>query len=197
MRRFGLPVALLLVLYPVAAGAGHAAPRNLLTNAGFEESVPRSEGGVPRVAGWQFQVFTPPDIEIALDQTTRHCGEHAVRISAPVPRPGLSAAVTQEVRAVKPCASYKLSGWVLLRDVHVGYQKGAARIQLSFCDRDGRCLGLREGCTRATDGWQQLSVTGTAPEGSAYISVRCVFGGGNTDGSLWFDDLLLAEIGTQ
>ena len=179
---------------PPTCEAADRGGRNLLRNPGFEEALTRGGGQTTVPTDWQLHVYTPPDLEIVLDQTTAHAGKNSVKIVASVPRPKLGAAVAQSVRGIRPGAAYRLSGWILLSDLRAGNRPGAACIQLNFCDTNKRRLKLYDGSTRQADGWQYVSVVGTAPEKTEWITVSCVFGGKNTDGVMWYDDLELVEV---
>lgn len=167
-------------------------PVNLLKNPGFEETEKRADGRL-FAKGWNLHQYSA-DLDVSLDQESSHDGKNSLRISVNVPREKLGAAVQQTVKGIKPGNAYKLSGWVKTKDLKKGGAPGAVCIQLSFMNDKDQREKLYTAYSGNTDTWQEISCTGKAPDAAISVQVTCIWGDGNSDGIMWFDDLNLLEM---
>ena len=167
-------------------------PANLLKNPGFEETEKRAEGRL-FAKGWNLHQYTA-DLDVSLDQESSHDGKNSLRISVNVPREKLGAAVQQTIKGIKPGNAYKLSGWVKTKDLKKGGAPGTVCIQLSFMNDKDQREKLYTAYSGNTDAWQEISCTGKAPDAAVSVQVTCIWGDGNSDGIMWFDDLNLVEL---
>lgn len=187
----GLAFCVLVVFLPVllAPGAGSGKLRNLLKNPDFEEPAGPSRPGVPK----DWTIANSLDLAVFQDQAVAHGNRFSLKFSAIVPRNNLSGRASQAVKDICPNSRYVFSGWVKAQDLKKWDNPGYIFFVMEFLDAAQQRVEYCEGCLLAAKAWQRFSLPGTAPTNAASCLVACAWMGGNTSGSIWFDDLELAE----
>lgn len=159
-----------------AAFAG--SPVDTSFNNGFENCA----GGTP--ADWL--LFHPAQAQFACDSTVAHSGTASARISDSTGDPtGVPAFYTSPVDAhVAPGQVYTASVWA--RGANLG---GRTDIALAWFDAHDAYLGSITSplLPTGTTGWTQLTASGTAPAGAAYVQIHCQ--SAFNPGTAWFDDV--------
>ena len=168
------------VLISVACLGLQAADR--LTNAGFEEANPTN--------GWEVNVYgAPPRLE--LDSELAHGGRQSLRVSAVEPS---DTALAQEV-TLNPTQWYRFSAWVRTASLEPRGARITGTVQVQRPKGAGVIAG---GSSHAGDtAWTNVSVCFLPPpDGRVRL---CLFyaGFGCGVGTVWFDEVGLAEINPE
>ncbi|MBN1938593.1 MAG: carbohydrate binding domain-containing protein [Candidatus Aminicenantes bacterium] len=161
-----------------SAGQKSAAGTNILVNASFEDV----ENGLPK--GWR-QVNYGRRAAFAVDENVFHSGSRSLRISS---TDGADAYLQVDV-AVRPFASYRLSGWVKTEDVKPGTGRGA------LFNIHG--MDVLTPAVSGTQDWTRVEIVFETGANDG-VSVNCLFGGwGRATGTAWFDDLSLEQLSAR
>ncbi|MFB9755412.1 carbohydrate binding domain-containing protein [Paenibacillus hodogayensis] len=169
-----LAALLLLNIAPSLAKTSYALPlvnnyETALLNGGFEEVT----GNMPD--HWTYVNGAELSTEKA------HSGTYSVKLNDP--SPVLSAAVRSNKIAVVPGQRYDTS--VFSYNV-----QGISELYLEFWDANNNYKQILTGANRTLNQWSKIAVSGVAPEGTAYATLRFYLHGANV-GSAYFDDAVV------
>lgn len=175
----GMLAALLAV--PLHAAAGEAAA-NLLVNGSFEEL----EGDRP--VAWQAFVMPHENASGAVDSTVAHHGSRSVQLSTATPY-DLEPYNNWSQNVEQPLAGRQLVARAYVRSVGA---EGAALWVQCWRKNPWSVLKAATATSRQDTGdalaWRPVEVRLTVPQGTDYVTVRCVLKG---TGTVWFDEVAL------
>jgi len=191
---------------------------NILTNPGFESNPP---GEHQNILAWQ-SYGQPSGNKLNETGSTAHNGSNYLKVFQSFTGEGNYNGIYQDI-ASGPGAVYSANGWAytLVSDRLAG--QNVAWIEVTFRDARGNILELYRSAHITTNGmavgvfpantWINLPITNqynpntflitnttarlTAPTGTSYVRYQIVFQGdeNNSNGSVYFDDLVLDQIG--
>ncbi|GEM_PF-359786 len=173
-------------------------PPKHLVNGGFET------GGV---LGWQMDDLLtetlPPTVRanLAFDSTVAHSGFSSGRIEWERKTPHAALFWGQVVRVI-PYRWYRLSGWMMTKDVRLckgcDFGLGTDRGDSAYFAATLIRASPWEGPTlpkfprvKGTTSWHRFSRTFFIPQGVKLLNIQCVLTG---KGTAWFDDVKLLEL---
>ncbi len=174
-----LVLGALLFLSALPAGAD-----NLLANAGFEEL------SADRPVRWDRFVQPKPGATAMLTDQA-HSGQYAVWLHTPTPY-GKEPVNnwSQNILAELGGATLRVRGYIRVEDA-----KEAAIWLQSWRKKPWGVLGAESTSidmpVYGTQDWQEVSMTVKVPDGTDFVTVRCVLLG---TGSAWFDDLSVSRL---
>lgn len=190
------PFAVLAALVPlgpvlhVAAQSKAAAPKNLLTNPGFE----KGSGGVPD--SWDQSVLPPNAsldgvVDYIWHASVAHTGKRSLCFKKTDNRFFPVAQWRQQV-SYSSGKDLAFSVWIKTREA------GKATLTLQFNDASGNALGRhfaafvggQDGSGRVTQDWKRYAGTVPVPSGTAAVVVIPEMYG---PGVAWFDDIDIHE----
>ncbi|MFP8953166.1 PVC-type heme-binding CxxCH protein [Natrialbaceae archaeon A-arb3/5] len=150
---------------------------NVLANPDFEE-------GEDSPDEWEEYDWSG-EAEFTYDDEEAYSGDHSVRIDS---EEGADAAWHQTVD-VEEETEYILSGWIMTDEFDEGSGYGA---QLNVHELGEE--SLTESVTETED-WTEVTTTINSGSNDTF-QINCLFGGwGESTGTAWFDDILLAPVG--
>ncbi|MBP7951087.1 MAG: ThuA domain-containing protein [Verrucomicrobiales bacterium] len=158
--------------------APKAAPVNLLTNPGFEES----QGAGPRA--WNVRTYSG-SADHALDTAVARTGKNSLRISS---KTGADSSWHFDL-PVEPHSDYLLTGWV--KTDKLATLRGGKGAMLELHHLNGAQPATAP--LKGTQNWTQLTLPfSTGPQKE--ISINLLYGGwGHATGTAWWDDLSLTK----
>ena len=166
------------VVQQAATRAQSAPAVGVVPNGSFEEMA----GKLPR--GWRTATWQK-SAEFEVDSASR-TGTASAKISS---KDGADASWSTIV-AVRPYATYRLSGWIRTENVEPGAGKGAL-LNLHNFDR------LQTPALTGTHDWTRVELTFDSA-GNDAIQINCLLGGwGRSRGTAWFDDITLEQLSAR
>jgi putative membrane-bound dehydrogenase-like protein len=160
-------------------GGGEEAP-NLLANPSFEASETFQD--------WATNTWNG-DGEYAISTATAHSGERSVRISS---ENGLDGSVWQQDVSVEPNTTYVYSAWIKTEDLEPGDSYGAV-INPQAIGQPGASDPVPSG----TSDWTRVETRFDSGTNETLTFNLTLGGWGQASGTVWFDDVRLAEAGSS
>ncbi len=160
----------------------------LIYEEGFEA---KASGNLPD--GWQTKINRGTTAEFNFDETEKHNGKSAYKIS--VKPPGGSVTLYREasIKNIKPGKKYEVSVWVKAKDLGYSPNFIAPAFRYNyFPDRisPAPTLDLMY-MLKGESGWKNLTYSTTAPSSAQEITLDVIL----TKGTLWIDDIQIFEVG--
>lgn len=180
MRVLTLLLTLIAVFALIAAAS--AAEGNLIQNGDFELGA--DDAGVP--------LFWTPfsgvgNVDFVLTEERASSGATAVKLIDT--DAGRSVGLRSQRVEAKPGQRF-----VAVTDVYI--EAGTAMFYLDFLDAAGQRVNAFTASTSAAQSWRQLTVEGTAPEGTAYVTL-IIYSSIPNVGTLYFDNVQLRDVSQQ
>lgn len=113
-----------------------------------------------------------------------HGGAYSVKLTDPSTT--TSSGLRSNKIAASPGQSYEAS-------VYSYNTQGVSELYVEFMDANGQYLTILTGLNSTLNQWKQIKVTGAAPEGTVYVTLRYYLHGANV-GSAYFDDAAFRMI---
>ncbi|HXT11019.1 MAG TPA: glycoside hydrolase family 16 protein [Candidatus Angelobacter sp.] len=215
--RFTLTRPALLALASISLACAPVKGSSLLSNPGFEADPP---GSSHNVLGWQ--LYGPNDYNES-DFSIAHAGTNYFKVYQAFDGSVNYSGCYQDYIS-GPGATYSVDGWAYTDAGDAIAGQNAAWIEVTFRDANANILGLYRSALITTNlvasggfpksQWNQLPITNqydpntfqitntvtqlVAPPGTIFLRYQIVFQGdaANSAGSVYFDDLNLAQIGS-
>jgi hypothetical protein len=163
---------------------GHRRPRGKEA-AELDQGLIKNQGFEAGLEGWT--TYGPPP-QFGFDTDVKRAGHQALRVIAPQPS---DTGCYQDV-TLKPRHLYRCSGWVRTR----GLNPRGARCwgTFSICHAGGNNRIAKGDNTGGNTDWTPVSIQFQAPDRGAIRIYAHLAGWGPATGTVWFDDLRLAEV---
>jgi hypothetical protein len=193
MKRFLLLLSAFAVLVFAEVYGLAAEVKNLVPNGGFEQS---ANGKVPD--GWAFWTAGTTG-EAVLDKTTGHMGTSSIKLSGHDNK-SYASLVTNGDKIFKPGKSYLVTFWCKGSNLNLKGTSGFVTLLVDPRKADGAYLGtfgvgVSDSIYRKEDsGWQRVRKIVAIPDNPDIAKVSIKLALFNAEGSVWFDDLEIADV---
>ncbi len=177
-----LMLTILLTGFLIVAGPGHSFGENLIRNGGFEQA---ASDGSP--TGWQINKDRGNKVDMSLQDTEKHSGKYAYKISIAPPGGRVTLSPTKDaIKAPEPGRPYKLSFWIKSRNLDYNQFFAAPAARVNFRPSRVKPAPTIDLMANMEDGqrWQELTMTVKAPDDAQQLHLSVIL----TKGTVWLDD---------